>query len=122
MESGADALWFRFEVASLGIVAGLLLVAVIRWGRTPETHPDHAARRDMTRLLALVLAGELGAIARDRLVPLTPGYWLLSVVLLLVIVGVLAYIRRLLDAYRQSHSGPRAQPKQTLPTNPSEHL
>ncbi len=94
---------------AMTLFAELFLGALVRWARTPQTHPDHAARGYMVRLLALLLVGIGGSAMRDQYLPDSPWFWILGV-LLIPVAGAAAYIAlRLFRTYRgsQSSSGPR---------------
>jgi hypothetical protein len=108
-----------YEVVLAGLVAVLLLASLVRWGRTPESHPDHQARGDMTRLLALILLGLVGAMVRARLLLGGAGFWLLSLALLPIAGAALFLIWRLFGAYRQSGSAPPLAPSPP-PTDTSD--
>jgi hypothetical protein len=96
-----------FQSIFLAIVAALLVGALVRWRRTPEAHPDYAARADVARLLGAFVLGQILVLVRSRLepgspvAPKPPGFWICSVALLPVVVAVLFYVRRLFGAYRQ---------------------
>ena len=97
-----------FQSIFLAIVAVLFVGALVRWRRTPETHPDYAARGDVTRLLGIFVLGQILVLVRTRLEPSSPvapkppGFWICSVALLPVVVAALFYVRRLFGAYRQN--------------------
>jgi hypothetical protein len=80
----------------------LLLLAVMRWARTPATHSDRKARGDMAGLLALTLIGQVGALARARFPLGSTGFWLCSAALLPLALLGLFLLNRLLSAYRQT--------------------
>lgn len=92
------------QAVFLALVALLLPAALVRWSRTPETHPDHEARGDTVRLLALVLIGQVGSLIRERFPFGAVGFWICTVALLPIAGIALFLIRRLLMAYRRSHS------------------
>jgi hypothetical protein len=88
----------------LAVVTGLLIAAAVRWGRTPQTHPEHQARGDVARLLLVVLIGQVGALARARFAFNSPGFWVCTLLLLPVAFAALWLLRRLFLAYRSART------------------
>ncbi len=92
-----------YDVAFLILVAGLLMIAVARWARTPAAHPERQARADMARLLLAVLAAQGGVLARANFRAGSPAFWLCTGLLLPFAVAALFFIGRLLRFYRRAH-------------------
>lgn len=84
------------------LVAMLLLAALVRRTRTPQTHPERQARSDQVWLLAVILAAHLGVLARSHFRPGSPAFWLCTGLLLPFVGAALRLIGRLLRFYRRT--------------------
>jgi hypothetical protein len=97
-----------------------MVMAVIRWARTPENHADHQPRADMARLMAVMLLGPIGDIARSRF-PERSGPWIaISAALIPVACAALWLIWRLFGAYRAAPSKPAVRAFESPPARKSE--
>ena len=94
-----------FQILFLVATACLLILSAVRWARTPESHPEHAVRGDMTRLLAVALLGLVGSAGRGRFALGSAGFWICSGLLLPVALAAVLLLRRLFLAYRGHRSG-----------------
>lgn len=90
-----------FQSIFLIVVAALWLGAIWRWRHTPESHPDFRARRDVARFLFAFLLTLAVVLVRSGLSVNSTGFWVSSVVLLLLSIIVLTFVWRLFNAYRQ---------------------
>lgn len=97
----------RFQLAFLIVAAVGLLIALIRWARTPENDPENGPRGDMARLLALVALAIVGDAIRSRFFLRSVGFWISSVLLVFVVVLILLLVRRLMTAYRGTGTKPQ---------------
>ena len=90
------------HIALLVLLALLLLLTGVRWIRTPEPHPDYAARRDTLLLAALLLTGQSIMLLRERFATLPAVFWLCSGLLVPVLTAILTVLWRLVQSYRKS--------------------
>lgn len=93
-----------FQIVFLTLVAFLLTGAVVRWRRTPDTHPDYRARGDVMRLLLVFLIGQGIVLARAFLPANSPGFWVCSLALLPIVIAVVYFLLRLLRIYREPNA------------------
>jgi hypothetical protein len=102
----------RLEWLFLILCGSLLLVAIVRWQRTPEAHSDYAARRETVSFLVALCAGGLVLLAQSRFALGSRGFWACSAGLVPIAGIVFVLLRRLFRAYRQQpadpHHGDRA--------------
>jgi hypothetical protein len=95
-----------FEAGFFVAVAACLLAARLRWAGPRAGERERTARRDATLLSAVALVADLGALARERLLPGTPGFYALSAVLAPFAIAALILALRLLAAYRAGPGRP----------------
>jgi hypothetical protein len=91
-----------WQLLFMALVAGLLFAAYLRWQQTPRTDPEAPARADVCRLLAVVLVGQILALARSRFALASAGFYACSLLLLLITMAALFYLYRLYIAFRRS--------------------
>jgi hypothetical protein len=108
-----------FQSVFMGVVAALLLGSLVRWRRTPTSHPDFGVRGDMTRLLLAFLIGQGIMLVRSQFLPKASGewpnatgFWICSAALLPVVIAVLTLVLRLFNAYRHPDDGTLPAKKQ----------
>src|SRR5260221_14776415 len=94
-----------FRAITLLLVAMVLVWSLVQWSRTPASHPEHSARGDRARLVALILVGLCGETVRARYEanPLVVLWFTLA--LTTIAFAALYYSWRLYRAFRHSNAG-----------------